>query len=328
MGYFSINYKRMRFTLRLLIILLVWLVAITASTLNKDLKDLVKFFAYTRETSHDPLPLEVSIESIIRSGIDVRKPTTFAIHGVFDSENFEEYEVIKDTKLEIEDSNVIVVDYRYLTYHFFPDLRNASTIASVVTDSVTELFVLLHNIFDLDFEKVHVVGFCLGGQIAGFLGQSIYETFNKKIERITALDPLGVLYFSTTPASERLSADDAVYVEVIHTNAGQFGFSSPCGHADYYPNGGTTQPGCEVNETRCSHRRAYELIPNMWIPKEENEFIVSKCGSHVNIQPEYCRWLNLLMGDLQQNPLPLGIFYVETIADEPFGKGAFKTTFW
>uniref|UniRef100_A0A1A9WQ29 Lipase domain-containing protein n=1 Tax=Glossina brevipalpis TaxID=37001 RepID=A0A1A9WQ29_9MUSC len=306
----------MQFIFRLLITLLSWLVAITANSFNNDLKDKIEFFVYTKQSSDNSMPLEVNVESIVRSGIDLQKPTTFAIHGVFDSENFEEYEVIRDTKFEIEDDNVIVVDYRYLTYYFFPDLRNASTIASIVTDSITELFVLLHNTFDLDFKRVHVVGFCLGGQIAGFLGQRIYDNFNMKIGRITALDPFGLLYFSSTPDNERLSPDDAEYVEVIHTNAGEFGFKSPCGHADYYPNGGTTQPGC--NQMHCSHKRAYELVPNMWLPITEHEFIVSKCGSHVNIQPEYCRWLNIRMGDLQQQPLPMGVFYVETIAKEPF----------
>ena len=42
---------------------------------------------------------------------------------------------------------------------------------------------------------------------------------------------------------------DADYVDVIHTNGcsawkGCFGIPDKCGHADFYPNGGTSQPGC------------------------------------------------------------------------------------
>lgn len=37
---------------------------------------------------------------------------------------------------------------------------------------------------------------------------------------------------------------DANYVDVMHTNAGQNGLNKSIGHMDYYPNGGSKQPGC------------------------------------------------------------------------------------
>lgn len=42
----------------------------------------------------------------------------------------------------------------------------------------------------------------------------------------------------------RLSEEDAEFVDVVHTDAGHYGFIKPIGHADFYPNGGTAQPGC------------------------------------------------------------------------------------
>lgn len=57
---------------------------------------------------------------------------------------------------------------------------------------------------------------------------------------------------------DRLDATDADYVEIIHTNAGYLGFSKPIGHASFYPNGGSTQPGCGWDMLNiCAHRRAY-----------------------------------------------------------------------
>jgi hypothetical protein len=42
--------------------------------------------------------------------------------------------------------------------------------------------------------------------------------------------------------ANRLCKSDAQYVDVIHTSS-MYGIVPAIGHADYYPNGGTSQPG-------------------------------------------------------------------------------------
>ena len=47
----------------------------------------------------------------------------------------------------------------------------------------------------------------------------------------------------------RLDPSDALFVDVIHSNAKPLvdmgaGLYEPCGHVDFYPNGGQEQPGC------------------------------------------------------------------------------------
>lgn len=74
-------------------------------------------------------------------------------------------------------------------------------------------------------------------------------------------DPAGPL-FSVRNAATRLDAADATYVECIHTNGPTLailgaGIGAPIGHADYFPNGGTSQPGCLTNT--CSHGRVVHL---------------------------------------------------------------------
>ena len=48
---------------------------------------------------------------------------------------------------------------------------------------------------------------------------------------------------------QRLDTTDAEFVDVIHTNSGliilgALSFPYNIGHVDFYPNGGTSQPGC------------------------------------------------------------------------------------
>ena len=66
---------------------------------------------------------------------------------------------------------------------------------------------------------------------------------------LSGLDPAS-LYFITGRTSFRLDESDAQYVDVIHTDAGVFGTTLASGHTDFWPNGGSSQPGCFFN---CKH---------------------------------------------------------------------------
>lgn len=57
------------------------------------------------------------------------------------------------------------------------------------------------------------------------------------------LDPAGP-YFSYTDPVVRLDPSDDRFVDVIHTDAGLLGTSQNVGDVDFYPNGGSKQPGC------------------------------------------------------------------------------------
>lgn len=89
-----------------------------------------------------------------------------------------------------------------------------------------------------------LIGHSLGGQIAGFVGKRIFNETGEKLKRIIALDPAGPL-FDTRPSDKRLNKTDADIVEVIHSDGGTFGFLKACGTIDFFPNGGSSQPGCK-----------------------------------------------------------------------------------
>ena len=64
---------------------------------------------------------------------------------------------------------------------------------------------------------------------------------------LSGLDPAS-LFFITVSTSFRLDKSDAQYVDVIHTNAGIQGTIRASGHTDFWPNGGSIQPGCPLSD--------------------------------------------------------------------------------
>ncbi|KAJ8949851.1 hypothetical protein NQ314_008103, partial [Rhamnusium bicolor] len=153
----------------------------------------------------------------------------------------------------------------------------------------------------LNISTLHVIGMSLGAQIAGYVGQSVTSG---ELPRLTALDPAGPIY-NGLPIDERLDPSDAAFVDVIHSHKEVFGYTKPCGHVDFWPNGGgPTQPGCSILErfTRnpfslndvvfCEHYRAYKLFarsindPTRYTARKcttYNDYINGLCDSNEGV---------------------------------------------
>ncbi|KAK3917246.1 Phospholipase A1 [Frankliniella fusca] len=107
---------------------------------------------------------------------------------------------------------------------------------------------------------LHVIGHSLGAHVAGLSAKKLNETQGVRPHRVTGLDPAWPL-FMLTPESDRLYKEDGDVVDVIHTCAGLLGFTVPLGTTDFYPNGGSGQPGCGLDLAGvCSHSRSYEYF--------------------------------------------------------------------
>lgn len=112
-------------------------------------------------------------------------------------------------------------------------------------------------------ENIHIIGHSLGAHVGGFAGRMFNKMAGSQIGRITALDAAGPLFEGPFGrVFQGLNSQDAKVVDVIHTDAGVFGYSGPLGTVDYYPNGGEgPQPGCTLLDLEVPHNYE-ELVEN------------------------------------------------------------------
>ncbi len=175
----------------------------------------------------------------------------------------------------------------------------------------------------IDYNRVHVIGFSLGAHIAGFIGKNT----GRNLHTIIGLDPAGPLFSERNPDG-RIDANDAQYVECHHTNGPTLlvvgaGIGAAICQADFFPNGGESQPGCLTNT--CSHLRAVDYYVESII---DNGFHSTRCASVRDANRERCTneggvWPS---GEPSNHNRTLrGIFHYSTNRRYPFAVGPFRT---
>ncbi|XP_019643407.1 PREDICTED: pancreatic triacylglycerol lipase-like isoform X2 [Branchiostoma belcheri] len=212
--------------------------------------------------------------SVLNSYFDSSKKTKFLVHGYMDDRTEEWLILAREAILAREDVNVIVVDWGggANSINYIQVAANTRLVGAQVARLITYLMQLTF----LSESSVHLIGHSLGAHISGYAG----ERLQPRPARITALDAAEP-GFQGMPTHARLDPSDAMFVDAIHTDGDSiltlgFGMSQPVGHLDFYPNGGTEQPGCEesildfiISEglidggkyfVTCNHKRAHKLF--------------------------------------------------------------------
>lgn len=216
----------------------------------------VHFSLFTNQNKNDEQILIVNdTESVKKSNFNSNNPTRVIVHGWQNSRTSPVNIVIRDAYLKKDNFNVIVVDWSEGASSInYAKSRNS---IKYVGYKVAKFIEFMKINAGLSIEQLHLVGHSLGAHICGMAGKYVENDY---LNTIVGLDPAGPLFYLQHP-DDRLSADDAEYVEVLHTNGGLLGMLEPIGDADYYINGGEKQPGCGFDMLRvCSHARAVDLF--------------------------------------------------------------------
>lgn len=171
----------------------------------------------------------------------------FIIHGWRNDRHSPVNTEIRKSLERSSKENVFVVDWGGLSMRI--NYVTAKISVPKVGDIVGEVIRILNARFPLS--TYMLVGHSLGGHVAGHAGALL----GGNLDFILGLDPASFL-FSKGNSSECLDKSDAKVVHVIHTSI--WGLQESLGHADYFPNGGLTQPGCFMDLLSvCAHSRSY-----------------------------------------------------------------------
>ncbi|XP_030376269.1 endothelial lipase [Scaptodrosophila lebanonensis] len=207
------------------------------------------------------------------------------------------------------------------------DYITASYRVKSVGQVVAKFIDFLHREAGMGFEDLQLIGFSMGAHVAGIAGKHVQTG---RVRIIRALDPASP-FFRYAREGERVASGDADYVEVLHTSVGSYGFDLPLGHADFYANWGSQQPGCFWNE--CSHWRAFALFAESLGRPEGSSFVAQGCDaslwqelSHYRRCSNHTGRMLSMGGDLADASLETlaarrGVYYFQTNANAPYGQG-------
>ncbi|XP_026319648.1 lipase member H-like [Hyposmocoma kahamanoa] len=258
-------------------------------------------FTRANPTTADILLLG-DVNSVISSNLMFDKNIVFLAHGWNGRGGNTMNILLTRAFLEDNDVNVIVLDWSRLANRNYVTAKNGVPAVGRGLGQFISWLVSL----GASYDKMHLVGFSLGGHLVGSAGR---ET-GSLVRRITALDPAGPLWGRDR---DRIVETDGQYVEVMHTNTAMYGFSDPCGDADFYPNGGSSMPGCILNS--CSHSLAYDYMASSI---RHNHLLANECDSLRDATRNRCNGELNPMGNSDLLKTRSGIFRVNTERRYPF----------
>lgn len=256
-----------------------------------------RFFLFN--AANDNLPEQIQPGSFASFRGDI--PTKMIIHGFKGNTSKSWIHEMKDELKKQANVNIILVDWSGGNDH--PYTKSVGNTQIVGTD-IANLILNLVAETKTKTEDFHLIGYSLGAHVSGIAGLKV-----PNLGRITGLDPSS-LYYSEKSEKIKLDLTDADFVDVIHTDGSKklgMGTRDRMGHADFYPNGGKDQPGCERANVKvftaawawlfgtdkeakekfsCSHRSSRRLFTDSISNK--CKYTSFPCQGHDEFKDGYC----------------------------------------
>lgn len=281
---------------------------------------------YSREQGHTG-PIIVATTIINVNSIDNKNtnfnhdlPTRVLIGG-FDSDRLKIVSIKNEYFLN-NDYNVVIATWKNID-------SNRENKENYIHDAGMKIFTLLDNICDLreSPNTIFLVGHGVGAHIAGYAGYLMTNKFNKKFDKIFALDPKYENTGYHLP-NRRLHATDAYYVETILTT---YTYSDsgplPTSHADYIVND-YFQISCNENNLN-GHLELFML--SLCAHNRVLDYFVESINSNIGFwgmrrrEPHSQNCSNISkMGELVGNESDIkkmGVFALTTNLMSPYARG-------
>jgi len=265
----------------------------------------LQFLLWTRANMDEPQVVELTPESLMASNFDSAHPTVILAHG-WQDDGMRYGEFFAPSYLAVGEHNIFSINWGQLEGLNY--LKAAATTEPVGKHSAL-LVLLLAFEAGAKMEEIHLVGHSLGAHVVGFLGKEVQVLGLGKVARVTGLDPAKPMFEAATEKG-RIDKGDAEFVDIIHTNSGNLwdgclSFPEALGHIDFYPGGGSHQPGCteicfgatctnatidDLIKGGCSHTRANsyfrESIESR--SRDGDEFVGTSCSTWEDWQAGLC----------------------------------------
>ncbi|XP_017490948.1 PREDICTED: vitellogenin-1-like, partial [Rhagoletis zephyria] len=212
------------------------------------------------------------------------------------------------------DTNFLGIDVgRHLEEMYTWSALNTKTIGEQIANALVNLTKVV------PLENFHLMGHSLGAQIVGEAARHFKNLTGKQIPHVTGFDPAGPC-FNYGETLTTLSAGDAGYVDIIHTNPGIAGQSGATGDSDFFVGGHfPIQNGCFTSI--CSHSRSWQYYVESVYPGNENNFLTKRCDSPLRLKQGRCVGEEYPMGYAVPKNLK-GTYVLEVNPTAPYGKNA------
>lgn len=285
-------------------------------------KNPIRFYLY--QSSDVEIADEIIIndeDSVKNSRFNSSLPTKIIIHGWTHGRKTPWLREMREAMANTNKWNVLVVDWSPLSHNLYILAKSSN---KNVAQKLTDLIVFLREIGAVKLSTLHLIGHSMGAHISGIVGLTIKNKYDEKISRITGLDPAGYLYQRPflININERLDPSDADFVDAIHTDDHKLGMTKTCGHVDFYPNGGTKQPGCRL--IPCNHDRACEYwTVSIKKPDYFKAYMFPTWKEYQSADLENLQ--SYPMGIDVNSEMPQGTYFLETPDEIPYIK--LQTTF-